>query len=79
MMEDYKIKIHKWLNNHGIKLDIQDDFDKPISTIDALDSLIVMALIIEIEDITYRKVPNDILINSHRLSINQLVKSALNE
>ena len=78
-MEDYKIKIHKWLNNHGIKLDIQDDFDKPISNIDALDSLIVMALIIEIEDITRRKVPNNILINSYRLSINQLVKAALNE
>ena len=79
MIEDYKIKILNWLNSHGIKLDIQDDFDKPISHIDALDSLIVMALIIEIEDITYRKVPNDILINSHLLSINQLVKSALNE
>ena len=79
MIEDYKIKILKWLSNHGIELDIQDDFDKPISNIDALDSLIVMALIIEIEDITYRKVPNHILINSHQLSINQLVKSALNE
>ena len=79
MIEDYKIKILKWLNNHGIELDIQDDFDKPISNIDTLDSLIVMALIIEIEDITYKKVPNDILINSHRLSINQLVKSALNK
>ena len=79
MIEDYKIKILKWLNTHGVKIDIQDDFDKPISNIDALDSLIVMALIIEIEDITYRKVPNDILINSHQLSINQLIKSALNE
>jgi len=79
MIEDYKFKILKWLNSHGIKLDIQDDFDKPISSIDALDSLIVMALIIEIEDITHRKVPNDVLINSHRLSINQLVMSALNE
>jgi len=79
MTEDYKNKILKWLNNHGIKLDIQTDFDKPISDIDALDSLIVMALIIEIEDVTYRKVPNDILINSHRLSINQLVMSALKE
>ena len=79
MIEDNKIKILKWLNNHGINLDIQDDFDKPISNIVTLDSLIVMALIIEIEDITYGKVPNDILINSHQLSINQLVKSALNE
>ena len=79
MMEDYKTKILKWLNMHDINLSIQDDFDKPISNIDTLDSLIVMALIIEIEDITYKKVPNDILINSHRLSINQLVKSALNE
>ena len=79
MIEDNKIKILKWLNNHGINLDIQDDFDKPISNIVTLDSLIVMALIIEIEDITYGKVPNDILINSHQLSINQLVKSAINE
>ena len=79
MMEDYKTKILKWLNMHDINLNIQDDFDKPISNIDALDSLIVMALIIEIEDITRRKVPNNILINSYRLSINQLVKAALNE
>ena len=78
-MEDYKTKILKWLNMHDINLNIQDDFDKPISNIDALDSLIVMALIIEIEDITRRKVPNNILINSYRLSINQLVKAALNE
>lgn len=79
MTEDYKIKILKWLNYHGINLDIQDEFDIPISDIDTLDSLIVMALIIEIEDITHRKVPNDILINSSGLSINQLIKSALNE
>lgn len=79
MTEDYKIKILKWLSKHGINLDIQDEFDKPISDIDALDSLIVMALIIEIEDITHRKIPNDILINSNRVSINQLIKSALNE
>jgi acyl carrier protein len=79
MMEDYKIKILKWLNMHDINLNTQDDFDKPISNIDALDSLTLMALIIEIEDITKREVPNDILINSHLLSINQLIKSALNE
>ena len=79
MTEHYKIKILKWLNTHGINLDIQHEFDKPISEIDTLDSLIVMALIIEIEDITRGKIPNDILINSNQVSINQLVKSALNE
>lgn len=79
MMEVYKIRILKWLNVHNINLNTQDDFDKPISNIDSLDSLTLMALIIEIEDITKRKVPNDILINSHLLSINQLIKSALSE
>jgi hypothetical protein len=79
MMEVYKVKILKWLNNHGINLDIQDEFDKPISEIDILDSLIVMALIIEIENITHGKIPNDILINSNRISIDQLVRSALKE
>ena len=39
MIEDNKIKILKWLNNHGINLDIQDDFDKPISNIDAYRKL----------------------------------------
>lgn len=79
MMEDYKIKILKWLNMHNINLVTQDDFDRPISNIDALDSLTLMALIIEIEDITKKEVPKDILINSHLLSINQLIKSALNK
>lgn len=78
-MEDYKIKILKWLNMHNINLVTQDDFDRPISNIDALDSLTLMALIIEIEDITKKEVPKDILINSHLLSINQLIKSALNK
>jgi hypothetical protein len=79
MTEDYKIKILKWLSKHGINLDIQDELDKPMSEINDLDSLIVMALIIEIEDITRRKVPNHILINSNQVSINQLIESALNE
>ena len=79
MTEVYKAKILKWLNNHGINLDIQDEFDKPISEIDILDSLIVMALIIEIENITHGKIPNEILINSNRVSIDQLLRSALNE
>lgn len=79
MTEVYKVKILKWLNNHGINLDIQDQFDKPISEIDILDSLIVMALIIEIENITHGKIPNDILINSNLVSIDQLIRSALKE
>lgn len=79
MTEVYKAKILKWLNNHGINLDIQDEFDKPISEIDILDSLIVMALIIEIENITHGKIPNEILINSNRVSIDQLLRSALKE
>ncbi len=79
MTEVYKVKILKWLNNHGINLDIQDQFDKPISEIDTLDSLIVMALIIEIENITHGKIPNDILINSNLVSIDQLIRSALKE
>jgi biotin-(acetyl-CoA carboxylase) ligase len=79
MIEEYKIKIHKWMSKHGINLDIQGEFDKPISDIEDLDSLLVMALIIEIEDITQRKVPNDVLINSNQISINQLIISTLNE
>lgn len=79
MTEVYKAKILKWLNNHGINLDIQDEFNKPISEIDILDSLIVMALIIEIENITHGKIPNEILINSNRVSIDQLLRSALKE
>lgn len=79
MTEIYKAKILKWLNNHGINLDVQDEFDKPISEIDILDSLIVMALIIEIENITHGKISNEILINSNRVSIDQLLRSALKE
>lgn len=75
MTEDSKVKIFNWLNKHGIKLNLPGDFDKPIYEIDALDSLIVMALIIEIEEITHKKVPNNVLINSNQTSINQIINS----
>jgi len=75
MTEDSKEKILNWLNNHGIELNALGDFDKPIYEIDALDSLIVMALIIEIEEITHKKIPNNVLINSNQISINQIINS----
>jgi hypothetical protein len=34
-----------------------------------------MALIIEIEEITHKKVPNNVLINSNQTSINQIINS----
>ena len=79
MTEDIKVKILNWLSKHGIELNFHDDFDKPINEIDALDSLIVMALIIEIEEITHKKVPNDALINSNQTSINQIINSVSSE
>ena len=75
MTEDSKVKILSWLNKHGIELNAPGDFDKPINEIDALDSLIVMALIIEIEEITHKKIPNNVLINSNQISINQIINS----
>jgi acyl carrier protein len=75
MTEDSKVKILSWLNKHGIELNAPGDFDKLIYEIDALDSLIVMALIIEIEEITHKKIPNNVLINSNQISINQIINS----
>ena len=75
MTEDSKVKILSWLNKHGIELNVPGDFDKPIYEIDALDSLIVMALIIEIEEITHKKISNNVLINSNQISINQIINS----
>ena len=75
MTEDSKVKILSWLNKHGIELNAPGDFDKPINETDALDSLIVMALIIEIEEITHKKIPNKVLVNSNQISINQIINS----
>ena len=65
--------IQDWLSKHGLTNFTLDQMNLPMSEIDGLDSILIMALIIEIEELKGGKIPKEIFLKISKISINELI------
>jgi acyl carrier protein len=65
--------IQDWLSKHGITNLTPEQMNLPMSEIDGLDSILIMALIIEIEELIGGKIPKEIFLKIGKISINELI------
>ena len=65
--------IQDWLLNHGLTNFTSEQMNLPMSEIDGLDSILIMALIIEIEELLGGKIPKETFLKIGKISINELI------
>ena len=73
-----QIEIKNWLAKHGLSNIVSEHMDLPLNEIDGLDSILIIALILEIEELSGKKIPKEIFLSISKMSINDLVNSLQN-
>ena len=70
--------IQNWLINHGLTNITSGDMNLPLNEVDGLDSILIVALILEIEELSGGKIPKETFLNISKMSINELIISLKN-
>jgi len=71
-------EIQNWLANHGLANITSEHMYLPLNEVDGLDSILIIALILEIEELSGKKIPKEIFLSISKMSINELVGSLKN-
>lgn len=70
--------IQNWLINHGLTNFSSEDMNLPLNEVDGLDSIVIVALILEIEELSGEKIPKETFLNISKMSVNELIVSLKN-
>lgn len=73
-----KTEIQNWLVSHGLTDILSEHMDLPLNEVDGLDSILIIALILEIEELSGKKIPKEIFLSISKMSINDLIGSLKN-
>jgi len=77
-MIEIKTEIENWLVNHGLSNIQSNHMNIPLNEVEGLDSILIIALILEIEELSGKKIPKETFLSISKISINDLVKSLKN-
>jgi acyl carrier protein len=73
-----EIEIKNWLVKHGLPNIASEHMNLPLNEVDGLDSILIISLILEIEELSGKKISKETFFSISKMSINDLVKSLHN-